>query len=538
MRSIGFIARCMLFLLPVASLSAQSAQPAPGGPIIRVNSRLVFLDVTVVDKHGKPVTAGLTQDDFSITEDKRPQKIFSFEAPDAHLVPPSAPVDDTHADARAPVTIFVLDELNSSFEDFAFIRYSMKRYLLAQPPQLASPAELMVLGNRSLEMVQGLTQSREELLSALEHVPTALPYKHMNRGAFIDELLQQSFFALQEIALQNKGLPGRKNIIWVGHGSPNLFLTADYAGAADQVRAYMHNVTNMLVDARLSLFVIYPGLKVSGNVWTISEGSATLELPDSDVDPFVGDVNFGVFVNETGGRLFFNRNDVDRQIARSEALGANYYTLTYQPQEGDDNGRFRRIRVLLRNPELRAITKSGYFAPDKAAPVDPQSQMLASLSEALSATIPLSGLHPSLVSILHHPDTSTADFTLQILSRSIQWTTNPDGSNSSMVVLAGSSLSARRDFLASHIQEYELTIRPPQHPAPQVHGTLTLRLRVPRKTQSVRLAVQTEDGHRIGTVDVARKAIDAAPEAPTPEPQLLRKDATSSSPAGAAPAKP
>ena len=42
----------------------------------------------------------------------------------------------------------------------------------------------MVLGNESLEMVQGYTQNREDLLYALDHVPAALPYKMMN-GSFI-----------------------------------------------------------------------------------------------------------------------------------------------------------------------------------------------------------------------------------------------------------------------------------------------------------------------------------------------------------------
>src|SRR3984885_12756968 len=48
-------------------------------PTIRVTSRLVFLDVTVLDKKGRPSVSGLTKDDFTITEDKRPQAIFSFE---------------------------------------------------------------------------------------------------------------------------------------------------------------------------------------------------------------------------------------------------------------------------------------------------------------------------------------------------------------------------------------------------------------------------------------------------------------------------
>jgi hypothetical protein len=49
-----------------------------------------------------------------------------------------------------------------------------------------------------------------------------------------------------------------------------------------------------------------------------------------DDDPFAGNVNFGVFANETGGKLFYNHNNVDEQIKGSERIGANFYTLTYQ----------------------------------------------------------------------------------------------------------------------------------------------------------------------------------------------------------------
>jgi hypothetical protein len=54
-----------------------------------------------------------------------------------------------------------------------------------------------------------------------------------------------------------------------------------------------------------------------------------------------------VLVNETGGKLFFNRNDVDAEIRRSQLLGSEYYTLTYQPHDGDADGKFRRVGHIL-----------------------------------------------------------------------------------------------------------------------------------------------------------------------------------------------
>ena len=123
-------------------------------------------------------------------------------------------------------------------------------------------------------------------------------------------------------------------------------------------------------------------------------------------DPFAADVNFGIFVNETGGKLFYNRNDVDALIGRSQQLGSEYYTLTYQPHEGDADGRFRRIRVTLRNPNLVAITKAGYFAPSANAPADPQQETMLNLAEATQATIPFNDLDMKISNVERHPDRS------------------------------------------------------------------------------------------------------------------------------------
>ena len=60
---------------------AEGQQSPPPVPTFRITSNLVFLDVTVLDKKGRPVVTGLTKDDFAIIENGKPQRIFSFDAP-------------------------------------------------------------------------------------------------------------------------------------------------------------------------------------------------------------------------------------------------------------------------------------------------------------------------------------------------------------------------------------------------------------------------------------------------------------------------
>jgi VWFA-related protein len=517
-------AASLLLFIPAQEFKAQAQQPPSGVPTLRVTSTLVFLDVTVLDKSGHPVVSGLARNDFTITEDKKPQRIFSFEAPQTHVMDAAAG-DDNRA-GKAPVTILVLDLLNSDFADFAFIRYSVKKFLDRQPAKLPAPAELMVVGNQSLEMLQSYTRNRAELLDALNRLPAALPIKKMDSYFFWDRF-QQSIDALQQIALQNKGVPGRKNVIWVGHGGPGINLYGPDFSEQDVegLKQYVHSTANMLVDSRISLFVIYPGLKVTGREMSISGMDADADIGDDD--PFSGDINFGVFANETGGKLYFDRNDIDRLIARSQLLGSEYYTLTYQPQDQDDvaNGRFRRIRVTLRDRNLRVVTKAGYFAPDRNEREYPRQQAMDNLAEAAQAVIPFTALGVQVSGVVRHPDTDTAELTVQLKAKNLRWMQTDDGKDTANLILAAVSLNGDKDILASKIERVAITPvvqDPVRDAAPQEEAvaSMPVTVRIPRKTKSVRVVMETETGGRIGTADVDLKTIDAAPEAPTPEPTL------------------
>jgi VWFA-related protein len=526
---------CVLALLAAIPLSCaaaqsqqsqQSQQSNPSTPTIKVTSALVFLDVTVLDKKGNPVVTGLTKDDFTITEDKIPQAIFSFEAPQMHVI--GAGAADENASGKAPQTILVLDLLNSSFEDFAYIRYQAQRFLTAQPPKLSSPTELLVVGNESLEVLQSFTRSRADLLDALQRLPAALPYKEMS-GSFAWERFGQSLDALDQIALQNRGVPGRKNILWVGHGGPNVYLdtVAFPEKFLDELKQYVHSTTNLLVDARISLFVIYPGLPVRGDVAPLSAMEAGIDITD---DPFAGDINFGLFAKETGGKLFYNHNDVDKEMKESQQMGAHYYTLTYQPQNFDPNGKFRLVRVALRNPELRVVTKAGYYAPDAHAPIDPRQQQMIKLAEAVESTIPFDALSVRLSGVVRHPDTGSAEFTVELQSKNLIFEPSEDGQSIARLIVVAASLNQDGDILASRRETVTLVAHS-SNPAqlPDVASQFSFLLRVPRKTRRVRLIIQSRDGGRIGSADLDRKTIDAAPETATPRPQLHRRGTDSSS---------
>lgn len=497
--------------------SAPSSQASPAVPTIRITSRLVFLDVTVIDKSGHPVVSGLTQDDFSITEDKKPQRIFSFEPPEVHTLDPHAAA--ANSDGNAPRMILVLDFLNSRFQDFAYIRDEVRHFLNAQPRQLPFPTELMVVGNESLEMLANYTRDREELLDAVAHLPTALPYKVM-QGSFWVERLAQSIDALQQIALQSKGVAGRKNIVWIGRGMPSLNPVVFPEPETVIIQQYLHVTTNLLVNSRISLFVLYPGLHVYPRSGLYTEMESYSDLGDDD--PFMQGINFGVLTNETGGKLFYGRNDINREMRQAETLGSEYYTLTYQPQAGKDDGRFRRIRVTLRDPKLQALTKTGYFGPDRNAAANPRQETNFNLVEAAQSTIPMKALSLSIGSLVRHPDSRTVSFNLNVLGRNLGWLATTNGNYAARLHVAAVSLDGDGHILTSKVETVNITGSAPD-PAQfaGVASVVPFRLRIPRKFESLRVVAEAENGGRIGAVETTRKAIDAAPAEPTPRPLLI-----------------
>ena len=119
----------------ISPLRAQGAQAPQEPETLQVTSRLVVLDVVVLDRAGKPVT-NLDQSKFSIYEDKAPQTIKNFDPPTGHAMPrgsASEAVVHSAADlpkiGTAPVNILVFDELLAAQSEGCFIPAFRPKYL-------------------------------------------------------------------------------------------------------------------------------------------------------------------------------------------------------------------------------------------------------------------------------------------------------------------------------------------------------------------------------------------------------------------------
>ena len=152
--------------------------------VLTVTARIVLLEVVGTDKAGNLVP-GLTRGDFTVYEDQTRQTIRSFETPEQHVLPPGVSINSTADLAKAPdapVTLLVLDELNTRFEDMSFARNSLEKYLNAQPATLTQPTALIAATNTRFQLLQDYTLNRQAVLTALKNHFPEYPWRLMQSG--------------------------------------------------------------------------------------------------------------------------------------------------------------------------------------------------------------------------------------------------------------------------------------------------------------------------------------------------------------------
>jgi VWFA-related protein len=158
-----------------------TAQDAPD--TLKVQSQLVVLDVVVSDKADNLVS-NLNRDDFEVSENGVPQEVRDFEAPHkVDTIPIAAPTDKFGREdwGGAPLTMIVIDEMDTPFEETAYSRQEVDRYLKSQPSLLKQPTILLWLNDAGIHPVTGFSRNRDALIAAIDSHKAALPDK-FNRG--------------------------------------------------------------------------------------------------------------------------------------------------------------------------------------------------------------------------------------------------------------------------------------------------------------------------------------------------------------------
>ena len=505
---------------PSAGPQTPGAQVPPGTPAspnpsntIRVNARLVVLDMVVVDRDGHPVTT-LTRDDFHVQEDGVDQTVRNFDLPGRYTPGQDAVINSTadldRVAPQAPVNIILLDEFNTRFEDMAFARYSLKKWLEHQPDKLDTPTMLVAVSLQKFQVLRDYTQNKDEILSALDHHFSAYPWQAQNYQ-WVAERYSTAFITLRRVAEASIGHPGHKTMIWIGRGLPNVARVRFSSVDRDNVNNAEQQTINELRDARVTLYTVDPaGLLVDPGVY--GEDARVF-------DPFGGQPDFQELAKATGGRNLYGRNDVDAEIGSSIRDGASFYTLTYRPTDPNrDIHHFRKIVITVPSrPDLKVITRLGYFdsrAPARlAADGSANRRLTTELSAAATSTMVYDGIPLAL-----QPADAPGKYRVHLDGRGLYWTpataTDP---RIAKLILVVTMYDKKGNLLKQDARALSVKASGDVPPTGPLLRAVNLDYQFPPNPKAVRgrVVVRVDASGRMGTadVDLTQTAATATPPA-------------------------
>jgi len=496
----------------VANVPAASASQSPSESTsaLRVATRLVVLDVVVTDKKGNPVL-DLNKDDFVVEEDDDPQTIRTMERPSAHKLPEGNLVHssaDLGKIGESPVNILVLDELNTRFEDNAYSRYSLVKFLKAQP-DVMPPTTLLVANDKRFAVLHDYTQDRSLLIAALKKSEVQYPWRMARNGnSGPDAMIRmtQSLQTLQEIAQAAAGTPGRKNILWVGKGFPAIDLTGLADEAVKPLSDAIKRCVDLLMNSRSTLYIIDP-TALSSATYDTESPQDLAELEDETGDePFSNAIRFSVLAPATGGRVFSMRNDIDREIDTSMHESALYYTISYSPtNSSEEPGEYRHIRVKINREGLMATTRDGYYVQSSPGSADVTSdpydmkqamgeQVIDVANAALSKMI-YNGLK------IRAGRVTPERFSIAVADNSLAWKTAAEGESQAAISTTIICFSSK-DKVLSHVTDNRFLTSKAPGSAPGAQEVYTVPIEIPAGTTRLRFVVRDAATGHLGTADL------------------------------------
>ena len=371
--------------------TAQQAAPQVGipltqAPTLTVTTREVLMDVVVTDASGRPVP-GLTASDFKVTEEREPQTIRRLvehePMPASDLarlaappkLPPNTftnytPVENTNAS-----TVILLDAMDTPVAVQMRLREQVIGYLKHMQPG-ASLAIFQL--DTEMHLIQGFSSDPKALLAAAESkrdMPSmARPfYGHGETN----ELTRMQILrdGMQTMGRYLAGFPGRKNLIWFTTQTPMAMLSGGignsfgdtfgvYGGYAPGDFAGLTGVLTLSrvavypVDARgvqgFGLFQAENRNAPSGNYTAASSARQSANY-----------ANLDMVAEATGGKAFYNTNDMGHVIAEVVSNGSDYYTIAYTTTNTKWNGQFQHVKITVDRPGMKLQCRPGYYAIDR-----------------------------------------------------------------------------------------------------------------------------------------------------------------------------
>jgi VWFA-related protein len=348
-------------------------------PTIRTSTEVVLVPIVATRSDGSKVK-DLRPSELRLFDNGKSQTVLSFErmgvtsATSNVTSGPSQLAISPVADQYPHFSIILLDALNTAWSDQVYARRAVEHLLDYSPP--GERTALFALSNR-LYLLHDFTSNAEELRAALRNLsvpppnrgtvsssdsPYSAAVSYSNLAAFsnlthsreiaagfesrfyLRRRILQTFDALSAIAQVAKPIPGQKDLLWVSSAFPLLVRGRDDALDNDSYYDQEQQTARELSSAGLRVYPIDArGLSSNPN--------AIINI--STMQRFAAD---------TGGRAFFNNNDLSSLMRQALEDSRAGYLLTYTPKNFRVDGSFHTIRIRVSRPGVHLRYRPGYYA--------------------------------------------------------------------------------------------------------------------------------------------------------------------------------
>jgi VWFA-related protein len=327
---------------------ASPLQPKP------VWNRQIKLDVVVTDHSGR-VVPGLQQSDFTILDNKQPQKMLSFQAESKAATQPNAVAE----------VFLIVDEVNVGFDRIAYERDEIKKFLQRNGGKLEQPVAMVFFSDTQTEIQSNPSLDGNNLLAAFDQNVNALHTIRRSTGIYgAEDRLQLSLNMLNALAARETPKPGRKLVVWISPGwpilsGPRINLTSK---ESQSIFNSVVGASTALREARITLYSVDPlGTADSGGLRT----TYYQEFLKGVVKPSqvqIGNLALQVLATQSGGLVIYGSNDIVAGVDRCIADANAYYVMTMDAAPVDKPNEYHSIDVKVGTPGLTARTRMGYYA--------------------------------------------------------------------------------------------------------------------------------------------------------------------------------
>jgi VWFA-related protein len=320
----------------------QSTAPGPA-PTSRIN-----LDVVVTAKSGPPV-ADLQQQDFTLLDNKTPRHLTSFQAV-------TGSQNTTHI-------LLVIDAVNTSYENIAYERAEVEKFLHTNGGHLPQPMALAFFTDTGTQIQSNFTTDGNVLSASFDQYTIGLRNIRRSSQYQAQDRFSLSLKALGQIALHEAELPGRKLIFWVSPGWPLLSGPGIQLGAKQESQAFA-SIVGLSTDLRRARVILYSISPLGTN-----EGPGRTFYYQNFVkgvsDPRkaeLGDLSLQVLAVQSGGLALTSSNDVASLLNQCLVDAQSYYEVSFDPSPADRRDEYHSLEIRVDKPGLTGRTRQGYYA--------------------------------------------------------------------------------------------------------------------------------------------------------------------------------